>query len=119
MSGAVAVAAFEPQHDLADAVAFRPFIRNGRAADVAAQPFALECGDMGRYAHAENLLSQSARFLLKPKEAIDSIDEIEQTIKDLWYETARREGLSEKDCETIRPAFAYAGFRLPIGTAPG
>ena len=41
MSGAVAVAAFEPQHDLADAVAFRPFIRNGRAADVAAQPFAL------------------------------------------------------------------------------
>ena len=41
MSGAVAVAAFEPQHDLADAVAFRPFIRNGQAADVAAQPFAL------------------------------------------------------------------------------
>ena len=27
---------------------------------------ALECGDMGRYAHVENLLSQSARFLLEP-----------------------------------------------------
>ena len=26
---------------------------------------ALECGDMGRYADAENLLSQSARFLLE------------------------------------------------------
>ena len=79
---------------------------------------ALECGDMGRYAHAENLLSQSARFLLKPEEAINSIDEMEQMVRGLWYEIARREGVSEKDCETIRPAFAYEGFRLPIGTAP-
>jgi serine/threonine-protein kinase HipA len=79
---------------------------------------ALECGDMGRYAHAENLLSQSARFLLKSEDAINSIDEMEQMVRGLWYEIARREGVSEKDCETIRPAFAYEGFRLPIGTAP-
>lgn len=76
---------------------------------------ALECGDMGRYAHAENLLSQSARFLLKVDEARAIVDDMEQTIRDRWYEICRREGVSEKDCETIRPAFAYEGFRLPLG----
>lgn len=73
---------------------------------------ALECGDMGRYAHVENLLSQSARFLLQPEEARAIIDEMECTVKKRWYEICRREGVSEKDCEAIRPAFAYDGFRL-------
>ena len=73
---------------------------------------ALECGDMGRYAHADNLLSQSARFLLKPDEAKAIIDGMERTVSERWYEIARREGVSEKDCETIRPAFGYEGFRL-------
>jgi serine/threonine-protein kinase HipA len=76
---------------------------------------ALECGDMGRYAHAENLLSQSARFLLQPDEARAIIDGMERTVKERWYEICRREGVSEKDCEAIRRAFAYAGFRLAIG----
>ena len=75
---------------------------------------ALECGDMGRYAHAKNLLSQCARFLLKADEARAIIDEMEQTVKDQWYAICRHEGVSEKDCEMIRPAFAYEGFRLPI-----
>ena len=75
---------------------------------------ALMCGDMDRYAHAENLLSQSARFLLKSDEARAIIDEMEQTVKDRWYEICRREGVTEKDCETIRPAFAYEGFRLKL-----
>ena len=78
---------------------------------------ALACGDMGRYAHAENLVSQSARFLLKADDARAIIDEMEQTVKDQWYEICRREGVSEKDRETIRPAFAYEGFRLPTATA--
>ncbi len=76
---------------------------------------ALECGDMGRYAHASNLLSQSVRFLVEPKDAKDIIDQMEQTVRQRWYEISRREGVSEKDCETISPAFAYDGFRLPIG----
>jgi serine/threonine-protein kinase HipA len=71
---------------------------------------ALECGDIGRYAHAENLLSQSARFLLKPDEAKAMIDEMEQTVANRWYEIARSTGVTEKDCETIRPALAYEGF---------
>lgn len=73
---------------------------------------ALHCGDMGRYAHAANLLSQSARFLMDADEARAVVDRMERTVRNRWYEVARREGVSEKDCETIRPAFAYDGFRL-------
>ena len=73
---------------------------------------ALECGDNGRYANAENLLSQCARFLLKEEEAKNIIDEMEKIIKAQWYEIARRESVSEKDCEKISGAFAYPGFRM-------
>lgn len=75
---------------------------------------ALECGDWGRYANADNLLSQAPRFLLDNDEACALIDDMEQTVKTRWYDVARREGVNEKDCETIRPAFAYGGFRLPL-----
>jgi serine/threonine-protein kinase HipA len=75
---------------------------------------ALDCGDMGRYANARNLLSQSARFLLKPEEAKAIIDEMEEIVRNRWYEIARREGVTDKDCEKITRAFAYPGFRLDI-----
>lgn len=75
---------------------------------------ALACGDMGRYAHAENLLSQSARFLLAPAEAANVIDIMEHTVRKRWYNIARKEGVTEKDCETISSAFAYEGFRLKL-----
>jgi len=75
---------------------------------------ALECGDMGRYANAENLLSQSARFLLEPDEARTVIDEMEQDVTNKWYDIARREGVTEKDCAKIASAFAYPGFRMEI-----
>ncbi len=77
---------------------------------------ALECGDMGRYAHAENLLSQCARFLLEPGSAKNQIDTIEEIVKSKWYDVARRAGVTEKDCEKIASAFAYQGFRLEIPT---
>lgn len=73
---------------------------------------ALSCGDQGRLAHVDNLLSQCARFLLEADEAKAIIDAMETTVTDRWYEIARKQGVSEKDCETIRPAFAYEGFRL-------
>ncbi len=75
---------------------------------------ALACGDMGRYAHVDNLLSQSARFLLARDEATKLIGTVEQIVKARWYSIARREGVTDKDCETIRGAFAYGGFRLPV-----
>jgi serine/threonine-protein kinase HipA len=75
---------------------------------------ALACGDMGRYAHVDNLLSQSARFLLSRDDATQIIGSMEQTIRERWYGIARQEGVTEKDCETIRGAFVYAGFRLKL-----
>lgn len=75
---------------------------------------ALSCGDRGRYAHAENLLSQCARFYLKREEAAAMIADMEACVSETWYETARREGVSEQDCEKIRSAFVYPGFRLPL-----
>lgn len=75
---------------------------------------AMTCGDVGRYAHAENLLSQCARFYLKREEAEGLIAAMEKRIAATWYETARREGVSEQDCDTINTAFAYPGFRLQL-----
>lgn len=73
---------------------------------------AMQCGDAGRYAHAENLLSQSARFHLPREEAEALVAAMEDRIAATWHETARREGVSERDCELIGTAFAYPGFRL-------
>ena len=75
---------------------------------------ALSCGDLGRYAHAENLLSQSQRFYLKREQAEVIVTSMEKQIEATWYETARRAGVSEKDCDTISSAFVYPGFRLPV-----
>lgn len=75
---------------------------------------AMVCGDLGRYAHAENLLSQSARFLLTPERARAALDELELVVKSRWYAVARREGVSEADCQKIASAFAYEGFRLKL-----
>jgi serine/threonine-protein kinase HipA len=73
---------------------------------------ALECGDMGRFANAENLLTQCERFYLPPDEARTTIDQIEAIVRDNWYAVARREEVTEKDCDKISTAFSYPGFRL-------
>ncbi len=73
---------------------------------------AMAIGDLGRRASARNLLSQCARFLLTPEEARRIVDEMEQVVRARWYPVARREGVSERDCAAISPAFAYEGFRM-------
>jgi len=73
---------------------------------------ALSCGDEGKLARTSNLLSQCARFLVKPDEARAIIDTMEKTVKEQWLPIARKQGVNEKDCDIIRPAFAYEGFRL-------
>jgi serine/threonine-protein kinase HipA len=73
---------------------------------------AMSAGDLGRYANAQNLISQSARFLLAPANARATVDEMEATVKKRWYAVARAAGVSEGDCEKIAGAFAYRGFRL-------
>jgi serine/threonine-protein kinase HipA len=75
---------------------------------------ALTVGDMGRYAHADNLLSQCARFLIEPEEARSIISRMEKRVRDTWHKVARAEGVTQKDCDKIKGAFAYPGFRLEV-----
>jgi serine/threonine-protein kinase HipA len=73
---------------------------------------ALDCGDMGRYANAKNILSQHARFLLDKDEAQKILNNMRARVEATWYETLRASGVSGKDAETIRGAFVYPGFSL-------
>jgi serine/threonine-protein kinase HipA len=73
---------------------------------------AMTVGDLGRRASAANLLSQCARFLLAPDEAARLVDTMETVVRTRWHEVARREGVSQRDCDTIARSFVYEGFRL-------
>lgn len=75
---------------------------------------AMACGDGGRYANAENLLSQCARFLLDKDAAANIMTDMEKCVAGNWYGVARKAGLPERDCTHIKSAFAYPGFRLPM-----
>lgn len=74
---------------------------------------ALVCGDAGRHANAENLLSQSGRFLLSREKAEAIIAKMEECVGKTWYDVARASGVSEADCGRITGAFVYPGFRYP------
>ena len=74
---------------------------------------ALVIGDAGRIATAENLISQSPRFLLKNDEATAIVADMEQRVASTWYEVARAAGVSAPDCDLISGAFVYPGFRPP------
>ena len=67
---------------------------------------------MGRDARVASLLSQCERFLLSRAEASRIINDMEATVRRRWYEVARREGVSNEDCQRISSAFVYEGFRL-------
>jgi serine/threonine-protein kinase HipA len=73
---------------------------------------AMQCGDMGRYANAKNILSQHARFLLKEDDATTIVGNMTDQVAATWYETVRACGVSESDADTIRGAFVYEGFSL-------
>jgi serine/threonine-protein kinase HipA len=73
---------------------------------------AMICGDEGRFANANNLLSQSARFLLSSDDANRIVAALKDCVKGTWYDVARSVGVSEKDCERISSAFSFPGFDL-------
>ena len=62
---------------------------------------AMICGNHGRIARRENLISGHARFLLSEEEAEKIIDNMIKIIKKNWYNYLRRAGASEKDCEIV------------------
>ena len=73
---------------------------------------AMECGGMGRYANAKNILSQHARFLLEGDEAAKIVGDMKEQVAATWYDSVRASGVSENDAELIRGAFVYEGFSL-------
>ena len=73
---------------------------------------ALACGVAGSLANADNLVSQSERFLLNREAATAIVNQMEQTVRSQWLPIARSAGVSEKDCGKIAPAFVYPGFRI-------
>jgi serine/threonine-protein kinase HipA len=71
---------------------------------------AMQCGDQGRFANAENILSQHARFLLEREEAEKIITGMQAQISKTWEETVLASGASQRDVGAIRSAFVYPGF---------
>jgi serine/threonine-protein kinase HipA len=71
---------------------------------------AMTVGDMGRFANAKNILSQSARFLLDNGEAKAIVSDMTEQVRGTWYDVVRSCGVIEKDAEAIRRAFVYEGF---------
>jgi serine/threonine-protein kinase HipA len=78
---------------------------------------AMTVGDLGRYASAQNLLSQCNRFLLDRSEAEAIVAQMEARVGSSWYKVARKSGVSERDCEAIKGAFVYPGFSFGLQVA--
>jgi len=75
---------------------------------------AMVCGEQGRYANRENLLSAHGRFLLSGEEATKIVDTLVDTVRAQWRPTMRRAGVSEQDCDRVASAFLYEGFHYGI-----
>ncbi len=73
---------------------------------------ALTIGDSGRYANAQNLLSQSRRFGLSHDDAATMLTQMAKHVTDRWQDACRRAGVTDRDCERIAGAFVYPGFWL-------
>jgi serine/threonine-protein kinase HipA len=71
---------------------------------------AMSCGDYGRFANKNNVLSQCARFLLDRDEATHIIDSMEKQISTTWYNVVRSVGVTKRDADIIKRAFVYDGF---------
>jgi serine/threonine-protein kinase HipA len=80
---------------------------------------AMTIGKFGRYANRANLLSSAGAFRLSKEEAAAVFDALAAKVKDRWYATFRREGVSERDCEAVSRAFVYEGLFLdPSSVSP-
>jgi serine/threonine-protein kinase HipA len=71
---------------------------------------AMQCGDLGRFANAKNLVTQCSRFLLDVDEAKAIVSTMTESVRSTWYSVCRAHGVSEKDTEKIKGSFVYQGF---------
>jgi serine/threonine-protein kinase HipA len=88
-----------------------------RSISVDHRDLAMTAGSFGRYASAQNLLSQCRRFLLAPEEAETIIAEMEGRVRTTWHRIFRKAGASARDCKVIAGAFVYEGFSFALQTA--
>ena len=68
------------------------------------------CGPAGRWANRENLLGSAGRFLLNRAGAEAIFDRVVATIRSSWQDVMRDSGVSQCDCDLIRPAILYDGL---------
>ena len=71
---------------------------------------AMACGAEGRWANRANLLGSAGRFLLDRAGAEAVFDRVTATIRSSWLAVMRDNGVSERDCDTIRHAILYDGL---------
>lgn len=75
---------------------------------------AMTVGDFGRRATAQNLVTQSARFLISQADAAAIVAEMEETVRSQWEIVARAAKVTVKDCGTIRNALENEGFNFKV-----
>ena len=78
---------------------------------------AMICGSAGTYANRNNLMSQCERFLIDREEAKSIVRDMQDTVSKAWERIARKQGVTEADCESIRGAFVYDGFSHDLDLA--
>ena len=71
---------------------------------------AMACGDSGRYANKNNLLSRHGRFLLNKEDAATILNKIVETVRNSWRPVMKESGVTKIDREMIEAAFLYKGF---------
>ncbi len=81
-----------------------PMIAMGR------RDLAMACGDRGRFANKDNLLSQHGRFLLNKEDATTILNRTVETVRNSWRPVMKESGVSNIDCKMIETAFLYKGF---------
>lgn len=73
---------------------------------------AMTVGRFGRYANRANVISSAGTYRLSEPDAGAIFDAMAQTVRNRWHTVFRREGVSERDCETVSRAFVYEGLLL-------
>jgi serine/threonine-protein kinase HipA len=78
---------------------------------------AMVVGKLGRRATAQNLVTESGRFLLSQPEAKKMVADMEACVRSEWHGIARAAKVSVRDCETIRNAVENEGFSFTAAEA--
>jgi serine/threonine-protein kinase HipA len=71
---------------------------------------AMICGEHGRAASRDNILSASHRFMIGKEEAAEIVEQMSDRIGKSWHRVFSECGVSEADMEMLAPAFLYPGF---------